>query len=113
MAINNRLGVGIPAVAVVAGVLSGALLRRPGNTEAQNRAEGGRPPEPQASAVAAAAGSSLVDLRPVIELLGQSLGVPTSRNEVLRATRALERSLQAKDDATRLALKALRSKWGL
>src|SRR6188768_2826567 len=98
MAINNRLSGGIPAVAVVAGVLSGALLRTPGNAEAPNRTEAGATSESQPASVAVGpTASSLADVRPVIELLGQALGVTTSRNEVLRAARVLERSLDATD----------------
>ena len=111
MAINNRLSGGIPAVAVVAGVLSGALLRTPGNAEAPNRTEAGATSESQPASVAVGpTASSLADVRPVIELLGQALGVTTSRNEVLRAARVLERSLDATDDATTRAVKVLRSK---
>jgi len=106
MGTADRIGIGIPAVALVAGVLSGALLRSPVSPESQKR------PVPSANAdkTLPAAGTShvspLADLRPVMELLGEALGTSVARDDVIRAARALRPNVKASD---RLILRALDS----
>jgi hypothetical protein len=85
--IESSLGGLVPALALVAGVFSATMLR-PGT---------GEPNKPSTNARTKAAtdqsdqgpGSMLADLRPVMELIGESLGISIDQNQTKRALRAL------------------------
>ncbi len=106
MAANDRLGVGLPAVALVAGVLSGALLRSP--VPESKRTSSGSVNADKATPAATIANTSwLADVRPVMELLAETLHVSVARDDVLRAARALQSNVSSRDTRVREALIAL------
>ncbi len=86
--IESSLGGLVPALALAAGVFSATMLR-PGTGESN------KPPANAPTTKAATdqsgegPGSTLADLRPVMELIGQSLGVSIDQNQTKRAMSAL------------------------
>ncbi|HEX7138148.1 MAG TPA: hypothetical protein VF219_09890, partial [Vicinamibacterales bacterium] len=96
----DSFGSSLIPVALAAGLLSGGVIRT---------APSPAPQKPRSAAAAAEAAerakvaTPLTDLRPVIELLGQSLGVSVEPDETLRALRALRLDRSAMKGSDRLA----------
>ncbi|HEY7290359.1 MAG TPA: hypothetical protein VH583_11035, partial [Vicinamibacterales bacterium] len=89
MAKVDSIGSGLIPFALAAGLVSGGVWRSSPPTDVPKP----KPNAPAATAIDPSSGSSraLSDLHPVIELLGQSMGVQVEPDETLRAVRALLR----------------------
>jgi hypothetical protein len=88
MAKVESVGAGLlPAIALAAAVLSGNLFKPSGGLDDAKPSPPSR--QTEATADSAASGDGWADMRPVLELLGQALGVSVERREIERNVLAL------------------------
>jgi hypothetical protein len=97
----DSVGSGLIPIAVAAGLISGGVMRTPPQAGPAKPLQAATAPA-ESGAEKAKPAPPLSDLKPVLELLGQSLGVSVEPDEALRALRALRLERQAGQKPDRL-----------